>query len=94
MVEPTVRTVRDNELVAAARIVNRAMLGSVADEVNEGWASLIDPTRALGAFSATGELVGFARDFDADLCVPGGPTCRPPASRPSAWCPSIGVRAT
>ena len=52
MVEPVVRTLRDDELVDAARIVNRAMLGSVTDEVNEGWASLIDAERALGAFSA------------------------------------------
>ena len=76
---------RDDELVAAARIVNRAMLGSVTDEVNEGWASLIDPSRALGAFSANGELVGIARDFDADLCVPGG------ADVPAAGVTAVGV---
>jgi hypothetical protein len=51
---------------------NRAMLGSVADEVNRGWASLIDEARAFGAFSDSGELVGLARDFDARLTVPGG----------------------
>ena len=85
MVEPVVRTVRDDELVAAARIVNRAMLGSVADEVNEGWASLIDPSRALGAFSDKGELVGFARDFDAALCVPGG------SDVPAAGVTAVGV---
>ena len=72
MVEAVVRPVRKDELVEASRIVNRAMLGSVTDEVNQGWASLIDDDRALGAFSPTGELVGFARDFDADLTVPGG----------------------
>ena len=48
MVEPVVRTVRDDELVDAARIVNRAMLGSVTDEVNEGWASLIDAEPGAG----------------------------------------------
>jgi predicted acetyltransferase len=48
------------------------MLGSVTDEVNQGWASLIDADRALGAFSSSGELVGLARDFDALLAVPGG----------------------
>ncbi|MET0903860.1 MAG: GNAT family N-acetyltransferase [Acidimicrobiales bacterium] len=85
MVDPVVRTLRDNELVAAARIVNRAMLGSVTDEVNEGWASLIDPARALGAFSDTGELVGLARDFDADLCVPGG------GDVPAAGVTAVGV---
>ena len=85
MVEPVVRTVRDDELVAAARIVNRAMLGSVADEVNEGWASLIDASRALGAYAANGELVGFARDFDTELCVPGG------ADVPAAGVTAVGV---
>jgi len=72
MVEPVVRTLRDDELVAGARVVNRAMLGSVTDEVNQGWASLIDADRALGAFSSDGDLVGLARDFDAQLSVPGG----------------------
>lgn len=72
MVEPVVRIVRDDELVEASRIVNRAMLGSVTDEVNQGWASLIDASRSLGAFSSSGEMVGFARDFDAQLSVPGG----------------------
>src|SRR5688572_26950298 len=72
MVEPVVRIVRDDELVDASRVVNRAMLGSVTQEVNEGWASLIDAERSLGAFSTSGELVGFARDFDAQLSVPGG----------------------
>jgi len=85
MVEPVVRTVREDELVAASRIVNRAMLGSVADDVNEGWAALIDPSRALGAFTATGELVGFARDFDTELCVPGG------ADVPAAGVTAVGV---
>jgi predicted acetyltransferase len=85
MVEPVVRTVRDDELVAAARVVNRAMLGSVTDEVNEGWASLIDAERALGAYSPTGELVGFARDFDADLSVPGG------ADVPAGAVTAVGV---
>ena len=72
MVEPVVRTLRDDELVDGARVVNRAMLGSVTDEVNQGWASLIDADRALGAFASDGDLVGLARDFDAQLSVPGG----------------------
>ena len=54
MVEPVVRRCATTSSSTAARIVNRAMLGSVTDEVNEGWASLIDPERALGAFSADG----------------------------------------
>jgi predicted acetyltransferase len=72
MVEPVVRTLREEELVEASRVVNRAMLGSVTDEVNEGWASLMDADRSLGAFSSAGELVGLARDFDTQLSVPGG----------------------
>ena len=43
------------------------------------------PSRALGAFSPTGELVGFARDFDADLAVPGG------ADVPAAGVTAVGV---
>jgi predicted acetyltransferase len=72
MVEPVVRTLTEDELVDASRVVNRAMLGSVTDEVNQGWAALIDPRTALGAFSSGGELVGFARDFETKLSVPGG----------------------
>jgi predicted acetyltransferase len=53
--------------------------------VNQGWAELIDEERALGAFSDTGELVGFARDFDADLSVPGG------ADVPAAGVTAVGV---
>src|SRR5690242_14274317 len=72
MVEPLVRTLREDELVDASRIVNRAMLGSVTDDVNQGWASLIDASTSLGAFAGSGELVGFARDFPTSLSVPGG----------------------
>ena len=43
------------------------------------------PSRALGAFSPTGELVGIARDFDADLSVPGG------ADVPAAGVTAVGV---
>jgi predicted acetyltransferase len=85
MVEPLVRKVRDDELVEASRVVNRAMLGSVTDEVSEGWASLIDADQSLGAFSASGELVGFARDFDAPVSVPGG------ADVPAAGVTAVGV---
>jgi predicted acetyltransferase len=85
MVDSVVRIVRDDELVEAARVVNRAMLGSVTDEANEGWASLIEAERSLGAFSPSGELVGFARDFDAQLSVPGG------ADVPAGGVTAVGV---
>ena len=85
MPEPTVRTLHGEELVEAARVVNRAMLGSLVDEVNRGWAALIDDDRALGAFSDAGEIVGFTRDFDADLAVPGG------ADVPAGGVTAVGV---
>jgi predicted acetyltransferase len=72
VVAPYVRTLRDEELVDAARVVNRAMLGSVTDEVNEIWAEIIDAERTIGAFSSDDELVGLTRDFDTELVVPGG----------------------
>jgi predicted acetyltransferase len=85
MVDPVVRTLREDELVDAARTVNRAMLGSLTDEVNEGWAELIVAEPAFGAFSSSGELVGLTRDFDADLAVPGG------ADVPAAGVTAVGV---
>ena len=85
MVDPHVRPLRDDELVEASRIVNRAMLGSVTDEVNQGWASLIDADRTFGAFSEEGELVGLTRDFDAELSVPGG------ADVPAGAVTAVGV---
>ncbi len=72
MAAPTVRTLRDDELVEASRVVNYGMLGSVSDEVNQGWAEIIEAERCLGAFSADGRLVGLARQFATDLAVPGG----------------------
>src|SRR5687767_11710937 len=85
MPEPLVRTLKGEELVEASRIVNRAMLGPVTEEVNRGWADLIDPDRCHGAFSSAGELVGLARDFDAALSVPGG------AEVPAAGVTAVGV---
>jgi predicted acetyltransferase len=76
MPTPEVRTLRRDELVEAARVVNRSMLGPVTDEVNQIWADLIDERQAFGAFSDRGELVGLARDFDADLSLPGGADVR------------------
>jgi len=72
MVEPTVRTLRDDERVEASKVVNYGMLGSVADDVSNAWAEIIEAARAHGAFSAEGQLVGLARFFPTDLSVPGG----------------------
>ena len=72
MAEPFVRTLHDDERVTASKVVNHGMLGSVADDVSQAWADLIDAKRCLGAFSAEGELVGLTRDFTTDLTVPGG----------------------
>ena len=83
---PTYGALRDDELVDAARIVNRAMLGSVTDEVNEGWASLIDAERTAGrVLPEPVSWSGFTRDFDADLSVPGG------ADVPAAGVTAVGV---
>lgn len=72
MAESTVRTLRDDEREEASRVVNYGMLGSLDAEVSEAWGKLIDASRAHGAFSADGALVGLARWFQADLTVPGG----------------------
>jgi len=72
MAEPSVRTLRDDERVEASKVVNYGMLGSVADEVSEAWAEIIDAARCHGAFSPAGQLVGLARFFPTDLSVPGG----------------------
>ena len=72
MTGTSVRTIRDDERAEAARVVNYGMLGSLADEVNEAWADLIDADRALGAYAATGELVGLTRNFGTEVTVPGG----------------------
>jgi len=72
MPEPSVRTLRDGELVEASRVVNYGMLGSVADEVGQAWTEYMDPARAFGAFTPEGQLVGLARHFATDLAVPGG----------------------
>ncbi len=72
MPEPSVRPLRDDELAEASRVVNYGMLGSVADEVSQGWTAYMDPTRALGAFTEGGRLVGLTRHFPTDVAVPGG----------------------
>ncbi len=66
------RLLREDELAAASRVVHYAMLGPITDEVVGAWVPHMEPDRSHGAFSATGELVGYARDFAADLSVPGG----------------------
>jgi predicted acetyltransferase len=72
MTEPTVRLIREDERAEASRVVNYGMLGSIADEVSDAWAELIDVPTCHGAFSDTGQLVGLARHFPTDLRVPGG----------------------
>jgi len=72
MAELTVRTLRDDERVDAAKVVNHGMLGSVADDVNGAWGEIIEAARAHGAYSSESELVGLARFFPTDLTVPGG----------------------
>lgn len=82
---PSVRLLRDDELVEASVLVNRAMLGSVLRDDNAGWADIIRGDRSYGAFSEDGELVGLARDFETGLSMPGG------ADVPAAGVTAVGV---
>ena len=66
------RTLQPDELVEASRVVNYGMLGSIADDVSQGWAAIMEPERSLGAFATDGRMVGLTRHFPTDLAVPGG----------------------
>ena len=66
------RLLRDDELADASRVVHHAMLGPLTDEVVDAWVPHMETDRSYGAFSPSGDLVGFARDFAAALSVPGG----------------------
>lgn len=72
MSDPTVRTLRPDELPGASRVVNIGMLGNISDEVSQSWAEVMDPDLSHGAFAPDGELVGLARWFRTELHVPGG----------------------
>lgn len=72
MTTPHVRTLHDDERLAAAKVVNTGMLGSLTDERNQAWADLIDAKHCIGAFSEEGRLVGLTRDLPTDVSVPGG----------------------
>jgi predicted acetyltransferase len=74
MPDATVRLLTDDELPAAAKLVGRQMLGSVTDEVADGWADLFRDQRniAHGAFAGK-ELVGAAAWFPTRLAFPGEP---------------------
>ena len=72
MTGPQVRTLHDDERLAASKVVNIGMLGSLADEVNEAWADLSDAKHCIGAFADDGQLVGLTRDLPTDVSVPGG----------------------
>jgi predicted acetyltransferase len=74
MGDHTVRVLADDELPAATKIVGRQMLGSVADDVAEGWAELFrgQGNVAHGAFAGK-DLVGCAAWFPTSLSFPGEP---------------------
>jgi predicted acetyltransferase len=72
MADGTVRLVREEELAEASRVVHYAMLGQVTDDVVGAWVPHMEVDRSHGAFTSSGQLVGFARDFGAELSVPGG----------------------
>jgi predicted acetyltransferase len=71
MTEFQVRTLHDDERLAASKVVNVGMLGSLADEVTQAWADIIDAKHCIGAFSDDGQLVGLTRDLPTDVSVPG-----------------------
>lgn len=74
MADATVRLLTDDELPAAAKLIGRQMLGSVTDEVADGWADLFRGHGNIvhGAFADT-ELVGTAAWFPTRLALPGEP---------------------
>ena len=74
MGDQTVRVLADEELPAAAKVVGRQMLGSVADDVADGWAGLFREQHNVthGAFVGK-DLVGCAAWFPTTLAYPGEP---------------------
>lgn len=71
MSEPYVRTLEDDELTAGAEVVSQGMLESLAPEVTSAWVATWDRTKAHGAFTGDGKLVGIARWFDDEVSLPG-----------------------
>ena len=69
---PLVRLLKPAEFNAASRIIAHSMLGSLQDETVHGWGATFAGSPAHGAFSESGELVGAARWFPADLSLDGG----------------------
>lgn len=74
MADPIVRLLTDAELPAATKLVGRQMLGSVTDEVADGWAKLFRGQGNVvhGAFDGE-HLVGTAAWFPTRLAYPGEP---------------------
>lgn len=88
MAGPTVRTLHDDERLAAAKLVNVGMLGTLAEDANQAWADIIDAKHCIGAFSETGQLVGLTRDLPTEVSVPGG------AQVPAAGVTAVAVLST
>lgn len=81
------RILEDDELTAGAEVVSHGMLESLSPEVTAAWVAHWDHTKAHGAFSDDGKLVGIARWFDDEVSVPG-------ASVPAAGVTSVAVLPT
>lgn len=77
----------DDELVEAARLVGRTMLGSVTDEVSQAWGELFRGDTTHAATSAEGDVVGIARWFATDLSMAG-------PSLPAAGVTAVAVLPT
>jgi predicted acetyltransferase len=82
--EPYVRILEDDELTAASQVVSQGMLASLSPEVTGAWVPTWDATKAHGAFTADGRLVGIARWFEDEVSVPG-------TSLPAAGITSVAV---
>ena len=94
MTGPTVRTLREDERAEASRVVNIGMLGSVADEVVNGWAELIDGASCHGAFADRWAVGGHEPLVSGRRLGTGGLGVRPPGSPRWRCCRPTAAKAT
>ncbi len=87
MSQPYVRILEDDELTAGAEVVSHGMLESLSPEVTAAWVAHWDHTKAHGAFTDDGKLVGLARWFEDEVSLPG-------AAVPAAGVTSVAVLPT
>lgn len=81
------RTLKEDEFLAGASVVAIGMLGSLEEDGLKQWTEHWDGPSTHGAFTEDESLVGIARWFPADLCVPG-------AAVPAACVTAVAVKST